>query len=162
RFLVGAGVLADADAALGGVADDPVLDVGDVDHVRQAIAAEAEVPPEQVVEEEGPEVADVREVPDGWAAGVEADVPGLERFELLLAAAGGVVQEECHVEVIRGARPPGPRCPPGGRASRGPRARSPSPRPGPGRCRASRRCCAPYPSGAAAGGELRRSRRCRR
>jgi hypothetical protein len=69
-----------------GVANDLVVDIGDVHHVVEREAVGAEGLAQQVDENEGAEVADVREIVDGWATGVHADrvvARGGKLFELL-------------------------------------------------------------------------------
>ena len=70
------GVVADADALGGGVGDDAVVDIGEVHDVGEAEAAEFEKAAEDVLEDEGAEVADVGVVVDGGAAGVHGDFAG--------------------------------------------------------------------------------------
>ena len=50
-----------------------MTDIGDVHHVLDAMAKEFECPTKDVGVQEGPEVADVRVVVDGGAAGVESE-----------------------------------------------------------------------------------------
>ena len=78
-------------AALGReVADDPIVNVGDVHHPRHPVARPAQVAADQVAREERAEVADVRRAVDGRPAGVHAHMAGLERREFLELAAEGV------------------------------------------------------------------------
>ncbi len=102
--LVLGGVLGDGLAGGGGVADDLVVDVGDVHDVVQGEAVEAGGAAQQVDVEEGAEVADVAVVVDGGAAAVEAQdvaVGGEERFDFT----GESVEEfECHASPIAAGR----------------------------------------------------------
>jgi len=56
-----------------------VADVGDVHHVLDAVAQEFERAAKDVGVQEGPEVADMRIVVDGGAAGVESEGRGVKR-----------------------------------------------------------------------------------
>ena len=89
-FGVDVGVFAEAFALGDGVADDFVVDVGDVHDVIEFVAIGAQPAPKQVIEDEGAEVADVGKVVDGGTAGVHSDggtgagaVEGLEWLDLL-------------------------------------------------------------------------------
>ena len=69
-----------------GVANDFVVDVGDVHDVVEGESASAQPTAQQVVEDEGAEVADVGEVVDGGAAGIHLDgvvFEGAKRLHLL-------------------------------------------------------------------------------
>ena len=70
--LVARRVLGDGDALRGGVADDLVVDVGDVHDVLDGDALLLEKAAQEIDVQEGAEVADVAVVVDGGAAGVEA------------------------------------------------------------------------------------------
>ena len=70
------GVIADADVLGGGVGDDAVVDVGEIHHVSESVAAEFEEAAEDVLENEGAVITDVGEVVDGGAAGVHGDFAG--------------------------------------------------------------------------------------
>src|SRR5207248_591432 len=61
-----------------GVADDLVVDVGDVHDVVEPHAAEPQPAAKNVVEGEGAEISDMGETVDGWSARVHAHgvVPG--------------------------------------------------------------------------------------
>ena len=72
-LLILRGVLLHADAVAGGVADDLVVDVGDVHDVAHGVSTLPEKSAQQVDGDEGAEVADVSVVVDGGAAGVHAD-----------------------------------------------------------------------------------------
>src|ERR1039457_403578 len=80
-----------------GVLDDPVVDVGEIHHVRD-VAGEPPVQPaaQDILEDEGPEVADVDAVPDRGAAGVHADVAGLDRLHRDELTTHRVVQLDGH------------------------------------------------------------------
>ena len=67
------GVITDADVLGGGVGDDAVVDVGEIHHVSESVAAEFEEAAEDVLEDEGAVIADVGEIVDGGAAGVHGD-----------------------------------------------------------------------------------------
>ena len=75
------GEVVDPDPLGGRAADDLVVDVGQVHHPGDPEAAPAQVPDEEVGEQERPEVADVGRAVDRRAAGVDPDVAGLERLE---------------------------------------------------------------------------------
>ena len=79
-----------------GAVDDPVVDIGDIHHPRDLEPAIAQVPNEQVVEEKGPEVADVGRSVHGGAAAVDPDMPGLEGYEVASRPGQGVVQPDSH------------------------------------------------------------------
>ena len=64
-------------------ADRLVVDVGEVHDLRDPQALRPQVPPQDVLPEEGPQVPDVDDVVDRRPARVEPDVPGLERLEVL-------------------------------------------------------------------------------
>jgi hypothetical protein len=78
---------------LAGFVDVPgeVAHVGDVHHVRHFIAEEAEGAGQDVVEDVGSEVADVRVIVDGGPAAVETRLAGADRREVLELAAERVV-----------------------------------------------------------------------
>ena len=97
-LLVFLGVLADADALLGRVADDFVVHVGDVHHVLELVAALPQKAPQQVHEDESAEVADVAVVVHRRAAGIHADKVVLLRLKLLHLGGQRVEQSQCHCE----------------------------------------------------------------
>jgi hypothetical protein len=70
--------------------DRLVVHVGDVHDVRDFEALVFQEPLEQVLEHVGPVVADVGVVVDRRAAGVELDLSGDERDEVLLGSGEGV------------------------------------------------------------------------
>ena len=72
--------------------DRLVVDVGDVHDLVHLVAQIAQAAPQDVFEDKGSQVADVGVVVDGGAAGVELDLPRLERLERLLPPAEGVVE----------------------------------------------------------------------
>ena len=76
------GVFLHGDAVAGGVADDLVLDVGDVHDVLELVAALLEEAAQHVNRDEGAEVADVSVVVNRWAASVHADQVVFEGTEL--------------------------------------------------------------------------------
>ncbi len=102
--LVAGGVLGDGDAGGGGVADDLVVDVGDVHDVIDGDSLLADEAAEDVDVEEGAEVADVAVVVDGGAAAVHAQrgrADGGEGFNL---SAEGVEEfDGCHVSSVPAA-----------------------------------------------------------
>ena len=79
-----------------------VPDVGDVLDVAHLVAEVLERPVQQVAEQVRPQVADVRVLVDGAAAGVDADLPGLERLEVLDPAGERVVQPDLRQGVRHG------------------------------------------------------------
>ena len=81
RVEVAVGQLADAIPGRRGAADDLVVDVGDVHHPADRVAAPAQVADEQVGEQERAEVADVGRAVDRRPARVDADDVVAERHE---------------------------------------------------------------------------------
>ena len=79
-------------AGLGGLGQDLVVDVGDVTHVRDLVAAAAQPADQGVEGDGGAQVADVRGSLHGGATQVDADLAGGDRVEGLDAGALGVVQ----------------------------------------------------------------------
>ena len=73
---------------------EEVPDVGDVAHVAHAVAEEKQGPVDDVEAHEGAAVAEVRGAVDGRSADVHPDKAGVERFEVDLLAAEGVVELE--------------------------------------------------------------------
>ena len=71
-FFEAGGVLADGLVERGGVADDLVVNVGDVHDVADGDAEQLERTAQDIDLEEGAEVADVAVIVDGGAAGVDA------------------------------------------------------------------------------------------
>ena len=86
------GVFADGDSGGGGIVDDAIVHVGEVHHLDDAKAARKQKAPQDVLEDEGAKIADVREVVDRGAAGVDADFALVERLEGLEAAGERVVE----------------------------------------------------------------------
>ena len=86
--------LVDRLAMLGRLLDDAVLDVGQVHHLGDAIPLLEEDAAQQVLEEEGAEVTDMRIIVDGRAAGVHPNVAWLDRHELFQPAAHRVVEAQ--------------------------------------------------------------------
>ena len=80
---IGVGVFFERFALCDGVANDFVVDIRDVHDVVERKARRAQPAPQEIVEDEGPEVADVREVVDGGTAGVHLDGLAFQRFERL-------------------------------------------------------------------------------
>ena len=87
---VGRGQLVERAARWLEVANDPIVDIGDVHHPGDAVARPLEVATQQVAEQERAEVADVGRAIDRRPAAVHADVAGLERLNVLERAAEGV------------------------------------------------------------------------
>ncbi len=109
-LLVDAGVDVDGEIDGGRVADDLVIDVGDVHDVLRGDALLMEETAEDVDMEKGAEVADVAVVVDRGAAAVHAEGGGADGREGLDGAAEGVEQIECR-HVAWGALPqPRARC----------------------------------------------------
>ena len=79
-----------------GARDDLVVDVGVVDDVPHGVAAPLEVAPDDVEDDGGHRVADVRAIVDGDAADVDANAARLDRLERLRAASLRVVDPETH------------------------------------------------------------------
>ena len=94
--LVARGVVGDGDALRGGVADDLVVDVGDVHDVLDLDALLLKKAAEQIDMDEGAEVADVAVVVDGGAAGVEGEGLAVRRGERFDLCAEGVEELKCH------------------------------------------------------------------
>src|ERR1700694_1708686 len=88
------GELIDRLAMLRGLLDDAVLDIGEVHHLRDLVALLEEDPAQQILEEEGAEVADVGIVVHRWTAGVHPNVALLDRYELFHPATHRVVQAQ--------------------------------------------------------------------
>ena len=95
RLLVLGGELAEGQPGGARVADGLVVHVREVHHLRDAEALVPEPAPQQVLEDVGAEVPDVRVVVDRRPARVHADVAGLQRNQLLLPAGERVVRAEC-------------------------------------------------------------------
>ena len=96
RAREGVHVRAERHALLAGGGDRPVVHVGQVHDVEDLVAAGLEPAPQQVLEEERPEVPDVGVVVDRGPAGVQRDPPRLQGDERLDAAGEGVVEAEGH------------------------------------------------------------------
>ena len=95
------GVVGDGEVGGGGVADDLVVDVGDVHDVVDGDALLAEEAAEDVDVEEGAEVADVAVVVDGGAAAVHAERGRADGGEGLDFSAEGVEEfDGCHVAIF--------------------------------------------------------------
>ena len=95
-FRVGLDVVSDGLARVHRLVQDAVVDVGEVHHVCDAIPRHTQVSPDEVIEEESAEVADVRVVPHRRAARVHAHVAVLERLELFLGTRERVVESQRH------------------------------------------------------------------
>src|ERR1700693_533701 len=98
RLDVFLGELVDRLAMLGGLLDDAVLDVGQIHHLGDAVSLLQQDPAQQVLEEKGAEVADVRVVVDGRTARIHPDVAHFDRLELFHLPTHRVVEtHRCHV-----------------------------------------------------------------
>ena len=84
-----------------GLADDLVVDVGDVADEADREAAGAQVARDDVERDHHARVADVAEVVDRDAAAVHADLAGHERLERDLLARAGVVDSQRHRRALR-------------------------------------------------------------
>ena len=80
-----------------GIPNDFVLDIGDVHHVIQRVAARAQPAAQDVREHEGPEIADMGVVVDGRPAGVHPHDVVVEGIELLQLLGQGVIEPQGHV-----------------------------------------------------------------
>ena len=89
-------VLADGYPGSRGVADDLVVDVGDVHDVAGGDSLQPEEAAEHVDLEEGPEVADVAVVVDGRSAGVHAERLTVGGREFLNAAGESIEESDGH------------------------------------------------------------------
>src|SRR5439155_25652075 len=90
------GKLRDRYAGGGSALDDLVVDVREVHHPADPIAAVAEVTDEEIRGQERPEVPDVRRSVHRRATAVDADRPRLERFERTRLARERVVEPDGH------------------------------------------------------------------
>ena len=86
----------DAQAFLGGVADDLVVHVGNVHDVAHLEPALPQKAAQNVHRDEGPEVADVAVVVDRGPAGVHPHFIILQGMEFFDLAGQRVVQAQCH------------------------------------------------------------------
>src|SRR5262249_4607365 len=78
-------------AVLRGALDDPVVDIGDVAHIRDFVSASTQMAQQHVEHDQHPPVADVDVVVDGHAADVHPDLAGDNRLQLLLLTGERVV-----------------------------------------------------------------------
>jgi hypothetical protein len=62
--------------------------------MKHPVPAVAQIPPQKVLENERPEVADVRVIVNCRPAGIQADYPSLQGTEFFLDAGQGIVQSE--------------------------------------------------------------------
>ena len=95
-LLVLRGVVLDAQALLGGVADDLVVHVGDVHDVAHPEPALQQEAAQNVHRDKGPEVADVAVVIDRGPAGVHPHFVILQGMEFFDLAGQRVVKAQCH------------------------------------------------------------------
>ncbi len=96
RLLIFRSVLLHADAIARRVADNFVVDVGDVHDVAHRVSALPEEPAQKVDRDEGAEVANVSVVVDGRAAGVHADFAVAQRAEFLDLRRHGIKKTKRH------------------------------------------------------------------
>ncbi|MCY1535401.1 hypothetical protein D9M68_708030 [compost metagenome] len=83
-------------AVLVGATDDLVVDIGDVAHVGEVIAAMAQPARHHVEGHHHPRMADMAEVIDGHAADIHAHLVADQRLQGLLGLAQGVVDRQRH------------------------------------------------------------------
>ncbi|MNQ89270.1 hypothetical protein D3C85_1045720 [compost metagenome] len=83
-------------AVLVGAANDLVVDIGDVAHVGEVIAAMAQPARHHVERHHHPGMADMAEVIDGHAADIHAHLVADQRLQGLLGLAQGVVDRQRH------------------------------------------------------------------
>ena len=95
-FFEAGGVFADGHPGGGGVADDLVVDVGDVHDVAGGDSLQSEEAAQHVDLEEGPEVADVAVVIDGGSAGVHAELLAVNRRQFFDAAGESIEESDGH------------------------------------------------------------------
>src|SRR5687767_4077481 len=86
------------------VADDAIVDIGDVHHPRHAQARPGQVPADQVAEQKSSEVADVRRAVDGRPTAVNPSMPWLERPKLFLLVTERVRQVQHAPRIIADGR----------------------------------------------------------
>jgi hypothetical protein len=96
RLGVGLRVVLDGDAVLHRVADDFVLDVGDVHHVVEREAARAQRAAKDILKGKSPEVADVDVGIDGRSAGVHPDRLAIRRGKFFETLRERVVEAQSH------------------------------------------------------------------
>ncbi len=90
------GVLLHGHAVARGVANDLVVNVGDVHHVADVVSALAKEAIEKIDGDKGAEVADVAVVVDGRAAGIHANAVIVERMEVFDLSRKSVIEAQCH------------------------------------------------------------------
>jgi hypothetical protein len=90
------GKIADGDAHLAGAIDHFVVNVGEILNVSDAVTAMFQVAPQDVKDDEGSGVADVKEVVDRRAADVKRDLALPERDEGLFPSRQIVVKAQSH------------------------------------------------------------------
>ena len=79
-------------AGRGGLGDDAIVHVGEVHHLRDLEAARAQEAAQDVLEDEGAEVADVGVVVDRGAAGVDGHSARMQGHERLLLPRHGILK----------------------------------------------------------------------
>lgn len=95
------GQLLHGDAVAVGAGDHLVVDVGEVLHEGDFVAAELEIAAQHVEDDEGTGVADVEIVVYGGAAAVKSDLSFVQRDERLLFTRQIVIKRECHKQFLR-------------------------------------------------------------
>src|SRR5439155_6633573 len=93
---VAVGQLGDGRPLARGAPNELVVHVGDVHDPRDVVAAVTQVAHEQIVEQEGPEVADVRRGVNRQPAAIDAYAAVLERLELLHLPRARVAHADRH------------------------------------------------------------------
>src|SRR5918992_1123396 len=81
--------------------DGPVVHIGQIHDLKYVVPAGLEPTAQQILEQKGSEIPDVRVVVNRGSAGVERDPSGLERLERLQPPAPGI-------EKTKGHQPPAP------------------------------------------------------
>ena len=81
--------------------EDLVVDVGDITAERHVVAAGPQPAHQDVENDRGPEVADMRRRLDRGAAEIDGHPAGDERAELANRPGGGVVQAQVHLHRLR-------------------------------------------------------------
>ena len=95
------GQLLYGDAVAVGAGDHLVVDIGEVLHERDFVAAELEIAAQHVEDDEGARVADVKIVVYGGAAAVKGDLSFVQRDKGLLFTRQIVIKRKCHKQFLR-------------------------------------------------------------
>jgi hypothetical protein len=77
RLREGIDMFPEGDTLLSSGSNGSVIYVGEIHDVEDSVPAGLQPPSQQILEQEGPEIADVRVVVDGRSAGVERHPAGL-------------------------------------------------------------------------------------